>query len=128
MKPNPLLGVATLLMACSSPTAPEHVVPMGSWTSDGEPQYELRVADPVIVFHDTWDCFLGTIDGPLRTDASGRFETTGRFGFARPGAPFTETVRGQVNGSLMSLSLRGQVDLDVVLRREGGVRPPGVAC
>ena len=121
------LGVAAILLACSSPTEPERLVPMGSWASDGDPQYVLRVADSSIFFHDTWDCFLGTIDGPLTADAKGRFQATGSFSFAGT-PPFTETVRGQLNGSQISLSLRGRVNLDVVLRLGGEIRRPGGAC
>ena len=121
------LGVAAILLACSSPTEPERLVPMGSWASDGDPQYALHVADWGIVFHETSDCFRGTIEGPLTADARGRFEATGSFGFVT-GPRFTETVRGQVKGSQMSLSLRGQVNLDVVLRLGGEIRRPGGAC
>lgn len=127
MKRCLLLGVAAILLACSTPTEPVRAVPTGSWASDGDPQYELRVSSSSSFFHDTWDCFLGTIDGPLTTDAKGGFEATGSFMFARS-APFTETVRGQLNGSEMSLSLRGQLNLDVVLRLAAGIRPPGGAC
>lgn len=127
MKSCLLLGVAAILLACSSPTEPERLVPMGSWASDGDPQYALHVADWGIVFHETSDCFLGTIEGPLTADARGRFQATGSFSFAGT-PPFTETVRGQLNGSQMSLSLRGQVNLDVVLRLGGELRRPHAYC